>query len=71
MIKEQFNQVFIFSFSYVLYKKNKRRLHTTYPKRGMPLKASKSLFFERHLWQSLIVVTTLGMSRAKLRIRLK
>ena len=38
---------FVFSlFLFFFYKKNKWRLHTTYPKRELPLKAPKNLFFE-------------------------
>ena len=40
---------FVFSFFLIfLYKKNKWRLHTTYPKREVSFKAPKNLFFESH-----------------------
>ena len=47
MIKEQFSHVFIFSFSYVLYIKKNGDFTPLTQKKEMPLKASKSLFFER------------------------
>ena len=73
MRMKQFSHVKLYLvFFLIFFIKNKWRLHTTYPKREVPLKAPKYLFWEHpKVSQSLTVATPLGMSRAKFRIRLK
>ena len=73
MTMKYFDHIICISFFFFLFCiKNKWRLHTTYLKREVPLKAPKSLFLEHpKLLRSLIVATPLGISRAKFRVRLK
>ena len=63
------NLYLIFSFLFCI--KNKWRLHITYPKREVPFKAPKNLFFERPNFPVSHSGDSTGDVEGKLRIRLK
>ena len=69
---KQFSYVFcIYYYYYFFGIKNKWLLHTTYPKREVSFKAPKIFFFWEALSRSFTVAISLGMLRAKFRVRLK
>ena len=66
---KHFDHVILYLFFCI---KNKWQLHTNYPKREVPWKSIQISFLRApQVLQSLTVATPLGMSRAKLHVRLQ